>query len=295
MKLEGTIVAMVTPFNNEDEVYETGIRENINYLIERGVDGVLAAGTTGESATITHDEQRKMIDIMVDEVNGRVKCIAGAGSNSSKEALGLVKYAESAGADEALVITPYYNKPQPHGLYMHYLMLAESTNIPLIVYNVPSRTGTDIDVDTIAKVAELDNIIAIKEANPNLDKVSQIMKKLESVDSEFRIISGNDNLTLPMISLGSKGVISVLANVDPARMSKLVQYALNGNYTEAMRIHYELYDLMKVLFIESNPVPTKVALNLMNRPAGHVRMPLGSLKEENKNKLQKVLQDLKLI
>jgi len=295
MKLEGTIVAMVTPFNDKDEVNETGIRENINYLIERGVDGVLAAGTTGESATITHDEQRKMIDIMVDEVNGRVKCIAGAGSNSSKEALGLVKYAESAGADAALVITPYYNKPQPHGLYMHYRMLAESTNIPLIVYNVPSRTGTDIDVDTIAKVAELDNIIAIKEANPDLDKVSQIMKKLESVDSEFRVISGNDNLTLPMISLGAKGVISVLANVDPARMSKLVQSALDGNYTEAMRIHYELYDLMKVLFIESNPVPTKEALNLMNRPAGHVRMPLGSLKEENKNKLQKVLQDLKLI
>ncbi|MGP8022756.1 MAG: 4-hydroxy-tetrahydrodipicolinate synthase [Methanobacterium sp.] len=295
MKLEGTIVAMVTPFNDKDEVNETGIRENINYLIDRGVDGVLAAGTTGESATITHDEQRKMIDIMVDEVNGRVKCIAGAGSNSSKEALGLVKYAESAGADAALVITPYYNKPQPHGLYMHYRMLAESTNIPLIVYNVPSRTGTDIDVDTIAKVAELDNIIAIKEANPDLDKVSQIMKKLESVDSDFRVISGNDNLTLPMISLGAKGVISVLANVDPARMSKLVQSALDGNYTEAMRIHYELYDLMKVLFIESNPVPTKEALNLMNRPAGHVRMPLGSLKEENKNKLQKVLQDLKLI
>jgi 4-hydroxy-tetrahydrodipicolinate synthase len=295
MKLEGTIVAMVTPFNDKDEVNENGIRENINYLIEQGVDGVLAAGTTGESATITHDEQRKMIDIMVDEVNGRIKCIAGAGSNSSKEALGLVKYAESAGADAALVITPYYNKPQPHGLYMHDRMLAESTNIPLIVYNVPSRTGTDIDVDTIAKVAELDNIIAIKEANPNLDKVSQIMKKLESVDSEFRIISGNDNLTLPMISLGAKGVISVLANVDPARMSKLVQCALDGNYTEAMRIHYELYDLMKVLFIESNPVPTKAALNLMNRPAGHVRMPLGSLKEENKNKLQKVLQDLKLL
>lgn len=295
MKLEGTIVAMVTPFNNEDEVYETGIRENINYLIERGVDGVLAAGTTGESATITHDEQRKMIDIMVDEVNGRVKCIAGAGSNSSKEALGLVKYAETAGADAALVITPYYNKPQPHGLYEHYRMLSKSTNIPIIVYNVPSRTGTDIDVDTIAKVAELDTIIAIKEANPDLDKLSQIMKKLEDVDSEFRVISGNDNLTLPMISLGAKGVISVLANVDPARMSLLVHNALDGNYNEAQQIHYELYDLMKVLFIESNPVPAKEALNLMGRPAGHVRMPLGTMKEENKNKLRMVLQDLKLI
>ena len=295
MKLEGTIVAMVTPFNNEDEVYETGIRENINYLIERGVDGVLAAGTTGESATITHDEQRKMIDIMVDEVNGRVKCIAGAGSNSSKEALGLVKYAETAGADAALVITPYYNKPQPHGLYEHYRMLSKSTNIPIIVYNVPSRTGTDIDVDTIAKVAELDNIIAIKEANPDLDKLSQIMKKLEDVDSEFRVISGNDNLTLPMISLGAKGVISVLANVDPARMSLLVHNALDGNYNEAQQIHYELYDLMKVLFIESNPVPAKEALNLMGRPAGHVRMPLGTMMEENKNKLRMVLQDLKLI
>jgi 4-hydroxy-tetrahydrodipicolinate synthase len=296
MKLEGTIVAMVTPFNDEDVVDETGIRENINYLIDRGVEGVLAAGTTGESATITHDEQRKMIDIMVDEVNGRVKSIAGAGSNSSKEALGLVKYAEKAGADAALVITPYYNKPQPHGLYEHYRMLTESTNIPIIVYNVPSRTGTDIDVDTIGKVAELDNIIAIKEANPDLDKVSQIMKKLKSLgNNDFSVISGNDNLTLPMISLGAKGVISVLANVDPARMSALVRNALEGDYNEAQRIHYELYDLMKVLFIESNPVPAKTALNLMNRPAGNVRMPLGSLKEENKPRVKKVLQDLKLI
>ena len=296
MKLEGTIVAMVTPFNDEDVVDETGIRENINYLIDRGVEGVLAAGTTGESATITHDEQRKMIDIMVDEVNGRVKSIAGAGSNSSKEALGLVKYAEKAGADAALVITPYYNKPQQHGLYEHYRMLTESTNIPIIVYNVPSRTGTDIDVDTIGKVAELDNIIAIKEANPDLDKVSQIMKKLKSLgNNDFSVISGNDNLTLPMISLGAKGVISVLANVDPARMSALVRNALEGDYNEAQRIHYELYDLMKVLFIESNPVPAKTALNLMNRPAGNVRMPLGSLKEENKPRVKKVLQDLKLI
>lgn len=297
MKLEGTIVAMVTPFNSDDGVDETGMRENINYLIDRGVEGVLAAGTTGESATITHDEQRKMMDIMVEEVDGRVKAIAGAGSNSSKEALGLVKYAESAGADAALVITPYYNKPQPHGLYEHYKMLSESTDIPIIVYNVPSRTGTDIDVETIGKVSQLDNIIAIKEANPDLDKVSQTIKKLEEQGNrdDFRVISGNDNLTLPMIALGAKGVISVVANVDPARMSEMVRNALQGNYEKAMDLHYELYDLMKVLFIESNPVPAKASLNLMGRPAGHVRMPLGSLKDENKAPVSKVLQDLKLI
>ncbi len=297
MKLEGTIVAMVTPFNSEDEVNQVGMRENINYLIDRGVEGVLAAGTTGESATITHVEQRKMMDILVDEVAGKVKTIAGAGSNSSKESLGLVKYAENAGADAALVITPYYNKPQPHGLYEHYKLLTYSTDIPIIVYNVPSRTGTDIDVETIGKVSQLDNIIGIKEANPDLDKVSQIQKKLEELGNrdDFRIISGNDNLTLPMISLGAKGVISVVANVDPERMSQMVRYALQGDYAKALELHYELYHLMKVLFIESNPVPTKESLNLMGRPAGPVRMPLGPLKEESKEKLKKVLQDLELI
>lgn len=297
MKLEGTTVAMITPFNTEDRVDEAGMRENINYLIERGVDGVLAAGTTGESATITHDEQRKMMEIMVDEVNSRVRSIAGAGSNSSKEALGLVKYAEKVGADAALVITPYYNKPQPHGLYEHYKMLTENTDIPIIVYNVPSRTGTDIDVETIGKVAQLDNIVAIKEANPDMDKVSQTIKKVEELGcrDNFQIISGNDNLTLPMIAMGAEGVISVVANVDPDRMSRLVRAALDGDYEEAGKLHYQLYDLMKVLFIESNPVPAKESLNMMGRPAGHVRMPLGPMKEDNKAKLKKVLQDLKLV
>lgn len=296
MNLKGTTVAMITPFTKDDGVDEAGMRENINYLIDRGVDGLLAAGTTGESATITHDEQRRMIDILVDEVNGKVKAIAGAGSNSSKEALGLVQHAENAGADAALVITPYYNKPQPHGLYEHYKMLESSTDIPIIVYNVPSRTGTDIDVDTIVKVAELDKIVAIKEANPDLDKVSNTVKELQNHDvSDFIVLSGNDNLTLPMISLGTMGVISVVANVDPARMSQMVNSALNGDFDRAGKLHYELYDLMKVLFIESNPVPAKTALNMMGRPAGHVRMPLAPLKEESVPKLKKVLVDLELV
>ena len=296
MSLKGTIVAMVTPFTKEDEVDEAGMRENINYLIDRGVDGLLVAGTTGESATITHDEQRRMIDILVDEVNGKVKTIAGAGSNSSKEALGLVQYAENAGADAALVITPYYNKPQQHGLVEHYKLLNEKTNIPKIVYNVPSRTGTDIEVETIVEVAKLDGIVAIKEANPDMDKVSATIKRLHEEEvKDFIVTSGNDNLTLPMIALGAQGVISVVANVDPARMSQMVNAALDGDFNRASQLHYELYDLMKVLFIESNPVPSKDSLNMMGRPAGHVRLPLAPMMDENTVKLTKVLKDLDLI
>ena len=297
MKFEGTIVAMVTPYTKNDEIDEEGIRENINYLIENGVNGILAAGTTGESATISHDEHRKLLDILIDEADGKVTTIAGAGSNSSKEALGLVKHAEDIGADGALVITPYYNKPQPNGLYEHYKLLSESTDIPIIIYNVPSRTGTDIDVDTIGKVAELDNIAAIKEANPDLDKVSKIVKKIDEIGktNEFSVLSGNDDLTLPMIAMGAKGVISVVANVDPARMSKMVDYALEGDFESASEAHYELYDLMKVLFVETNPVPVKTALNIMGRPSGDVRMPLAPLMEENKAKLKEVLESLSLV
>ena len=296
MKLEGTTVAMVTPFTRDDKVDEEGMRENMNYLLERGVNGLLAAGTTGESATITHQEQKKMMEILVDEVKGKAASVAGAGSNSSKEALDLVKYAEDVGADYALVITPYYNKPQQHGLYEHYKMLSESVDIPIIVYNVPSRTGTDIDVETIGRVAQLDNIVAIKEANPDLDKVSQTIHKLKSLEQEdFLVLSGNDNLTLPMISQGCKGVISVVGNVDPARMSAMVNKAMEGDFQGAQDLHYELYDLMKVLFVESNPVPAKEALNLMGRPSGHVRMPLAPLKKESQDELRKVLLDLQLI
>jgi 4-hydroxy-tetrahydrodipicolinate synthase len=296
MKIEGTVVAMVTPFTEDDVVDEAGLRENINYLIENGVDGLLVAGTTGESATITHEEQRRMIDILVDEVNGRVRTVAGAGSNSSREAMGLVEYAEDAGADAALVITPYYNKPQPHGLIEHYTMLEKAADIPLIIYNVPSRTGTDIDVDTVAELAKLDGIIGIKEASPDLDKVSMLRSRLMDLGlDDFTILSGNDNLTLPLISMGAEGVISVVANVDPARMSRLVNEALSGDFEAAMTTHYELYSLMKVLFIESNPVPVKEALNMMGRPAGHVRMPLAPLQDANRERLRMVLEELALI
>ena len=297
MKFEGTTVAMVTPFTKNNELDEKGVRENIGYLIENGIDGILAAGSTGESATLSHDEHRKLLDILIDEVDGRVTTIAGAGSNSSKEALGLVKYAEDIGADAALVITPYYNKPQQNGIYEHYNLVTKSTDIPVIVYNEPSRTGTDIDVDTIGKVAQLDNIVAIKEGSPDIDKISQTIKKIDEIDKsgEFAVLSGNDNLALPMIALGAKGVMSVVANLDPSRMGQLVNYALKGDFKTASEVYYELYNLMKVMFIETNPVPAKTALNMMGRPAGDVRIPLSPLNDENKAKLKEVLENLELI
>lgn len=297
MIFEGTAVAMITPFTSEGTLDEEGMRANINYLIDHGIEGLLAAGTTGESATITHEEQRRMIEILIDEADGRAKTIAGAGSNSTQEAQNLVEFAEDAGADYALVITPYYNKPQQHALINHYNYLTSISDIPLIVYNVPSRTGTDIAVDTILTLAENENIVGLKEANPDLDKVSQIQKGLIDNDltDKFSILSGNDDLTLPMMCQGATGVISVVGNVDPQRMSDMVRYANAGDYQKAYDLHYELYNLMKVLFIETNPTPTKYALDLMGRPAGPLRMPLAPIQAPSEVEVRKVLEELSLL
>lgn len=297
MKFEGTAVAMVTPFTANNEINEESFRSNINFLIENGVDGLLVAGTTGESATIKYDEQKRLIDILIDEVNGRVTTFAGAGSNSTDEALNLVKYANNAGADFALVITPYYNKPQEHGLIQHYKLINDSVDMPIVVYNVPSRTGVDMSIDSIIKIAELNNIVGIKEANPNVDKTSNIYKSLINNDlkDEFFILSGNDDLTIPLMSVGGKGVVSVVANVDPYRTSQMVNSFKNGDIKKAKDLHFTLYPLMKALFIESNPVPTKYALNLMGQSVGNVRLPLAPLTKEHELDIENCLKELDLI
>lgn len=298
MKLEGTFVAMATPFTSDDQIDEEGYRANINFLIENGVNGLLAAGTSGESATITHEEQKKLIEILIDEAKGRVITIAGAGSNSTAESLDLVKFAGEAGADYALVITPYYNKPQMHGLIKHYETLNNNTKIPIIVYNVPSRTGTDLTSETIVELAKMDNIVGLKEAVSDLEKFTTTFKLLKDAgitDDDFSILSGEDGLTVPMMSLGVKGVISVVANIDPKRMSEMVNAALKGDFVKASEINYELYDLMKALFVESNPVPMKEALNMMGKPSGDLRLPLVPLLDENREILRKALKDANLI
>ena len=297
MKFEGTYVAMVTPFTKDLEIDEEGFRSNINYLIEKGVTGLVGAGTTGESATVTHDEHQKIIDILVDEVDGRVETVAGTGSNATSEALALTKYAYDAGADSALLITPYYNKPQQHGMVQHYKTIAEAVDLPLIAYNVPSRTGINMDVDTIVQLAKIDGVDAVKEASGSVDKVSDIYKALsnEGLEDDFSILSGEDSLTLPLMAVGATGVISASANVDAKRMVLMVDSILNDDYTRAMELHYEMVELIRALFIESNPVPVKTAMNIMGLPSGPLRQPLAEMKPENVEILKKALKDSQLI
>ena len=297
MNFEGTYVAMVTPFTQDKEIDEEGFRSNINYLIEKGVTGLVGAGTTGESATVSHEEHQRIIDILVDEVDGRVETIAGTGSNATSEALSLTKYAYDAGADAALLITPYYNKPQQHGLIDHYTTVAETVDIPLILYNVPSRTGINMDVETIVELAKVDGIDAVKEASGSVDKVSDIYRALthEGLEEDFNILSGEDSLTLPLMAVGATGVISASANIDARRMVLMVDSVLNDDYTRAMELHYEKVELIRALFIESNPVPVKTAMGLMGLPSGPLRQPLVPMREDNLEVLKKALKDSDLI
>lgn len=297
MNFEGTYVAMVTPLTEDKQIDEEGFRSNVNYLIDQGVSGLVGAGTTGESATISHEEHQRVIEILVDEVDGRVETIAGTGSNATSEAISLTKFADDAGADAALLITPYYNKPQQHAMVEHYKTVAEATDIPIILYNVPSRTGVNMDVETIVELAKVDNIDAVKEASGSVDKVSDIYRALqhEGIEDEFNILSGEDSLTLPIMAVGGTGVISASANIDAKRMVLMVDSILNDDYDRAIELHYEMLELIRALFIESNPVPVKTAMNIMGLPAGPLRQPLTGMKEENLEVLKKALKDSNLI
>lgn len=297
MNFEGTYVAMVTPFTDDGNIDEEGFRSNINYLIDKGVTGLLGAGTSGESATLTHEEHRKVVEILIDEVGGRVETVAGSGSNSTHEAIELTKSAEELGADAALVITPYYNKPQQHALIKHYQAISDATDIPIIAYNVPSRTGVDMSVETIVELAKIDGVDAVKEASGSVNKVSKLYKALtkEGLEEDFNILSGEDGLTLPIMALGGTGVISASANVDPKRMVLMVDSILNDDYTRAQELHYEMIDVIDALFIESNPVPAKTAMNLMGLPAGPLRAPLTDMKDENVEILKNALKEADLI
>ena len=286
--LIGSMVALATPFKN-GAVDEGKLSELTEIQVEKGTDGICPCGCTGEAATLTHNEQMRVIEIVIEAVAGRAKVVAGTGSNSTSEALELTRRAKEAGADGALMITPYYNKPTQRGLVTHYTKAAE-VGLPIILYNVPSRTGVKMSPETVAELSKVENIVAIKEACGSVDQVSAILS-LCDID----VLSGDDSLTLPMLAVGAKGVISVAANVAPAEVKALIDDFNAGNMEEAQRIHYELLPLFKILFCETNPIPLKKALNMMGLIENELRPPLEPLSAENEPGLKAVLEHLGLL
>jgi len=287
---KGCFVAIVTPFR-KGEVDENKFRELIQFQLEKGTDGIVPCGTTGESPTLSYEEHKRLIQITVQEVKGRVPIIAGTGSNSTKEAEELTQYAKEVGADAALIITPYYNKPTPKGLKAHYQKL-EKIGLPIVIYNVPSRTGINISPSVVGELSQLENIVGIKEASGDMDQVSSISF---SCKSSFDILSGNDSHTLPILALGGVGVISVVANILPREMKDLVASWLEGNYENAKKLHYKLYPICKAMFIETNPIPIKTAMAKLKMIEKEWRYPLVEMKRENEEKLEEALSQYGLI
>jgi len=286
---EGSMVALVTPFKN-GKVDEKAMKGLIDFHLKEGTDVIIPCGTTGESATMSHEEHRNTMSFVVDYVNHRVPVICGCGSNNTTEALGLVQHAKKIKADGVLVVTPYYNKPTQEGLYRHYEYLASRVDIPMILYNVPGRTGVSIAPETVARLSKIDTIVAIKEASGSMDQADQIMQLCD-----LPLISGEDSLTFPLIATGACGVISVIANIVPRLVKGMVSAALEGNFVEARSLHKVLYPLSKVVFIETNPIPVKTALGMMGMIKPEFRMPLCEMRPENKKKLRNVMKKLGLV
>ena len=282
----GSLVAIVTPLKN-GKIDERALADLIEFQITNGTHGIVPCGTTGESATLTHQEHERVVALTVEIVDRRVTVIAGTGSNSTDEAITFTKHAKHAGADGALLITPYYNKPVQEGLIQHYSAVAESADIPLVLYNIPGRTGVNMTPDTVAKLSKISNVVAIKEGSGSLQQVSSI---IEQCGDKITVLAGDDPLTLPMMAIGAKGVITVTANVAPADMANMVNLASKGNFDDARTLHYKLSPLFSALFYETNPIPVKAALSRMGKIQNELRLPLTPLSTQHQDKLFSVLQ-----
>lgn len=279
----GAGVAIVTPMNADGSINFDALGENIEYQIENGTDAIIICGTTGESSTMTDEEHVECIRYCIEKVNKRVPVIAGTGSNDTKYAIDLSKQAEALGADALLVVTPYYNKTSQRGLIAHFTAIADSVNIPIILYNVPSRTGVNIALDTYVTLSKHKNIVAVKEASGN---ISAIAKIIEKCGNDLDVYSGNDDQIVPIMALGGKGVISVLSNVAPKETHEIAQYCLDNNIAKAAEMQIKYLDLANNLFIDVNPIPVKEAMNLIGVNVGGCRMPLYPMSDENREKLK---------
>ncbi len=289
--LQGAITAIVTPFK-DGKLDEGAYRELIEFQIKGGINGIVPCGTTGESATLTHEEHKRVVEACVDQVKKRVPVVAGTGSNNTAEAVELTRHAEQAGADYALLITPYYNKPTQEGVYQHFKTVADNTSIPIVVYNVPSRTSLNLLPETMARLAEFKNIVAIKEATGDLKQCAKIV---ELCGDKITLLSGDDFTVLPLLAIGGAGVISVVSNVAPRDMADMCAAFAKGDLKTAQKLHYKMWPLMEAMFYETNPTPAKTALNMMGKISGEVRQPLCPMSPANQDKLRQVLKKYGLI
>jgi 4-hydroxy-tetrahydrodipicolinate synthase len=285
---EGIHTAIITPFRG-GQVDEESLRNLVERQIEAGIDGLVPCGSTGESATLSHLEHRRVVESVIETAAGRVPVIAGAGSNSTREAIELTMHAKEAGAQGALLLSPYYNKPTQEGIYAHYAAVAKETGFPVVIYNVPGRTASNISAETAGRLARLDNIVGIKEASGDLNQIAHVIARSPA---DFAVLSGDDAITLPVLALGGKGVISTSANVAPRPMCDLVRRFLSGDVAGAQEIHYQLLPLFDALFCETNPIPVKAAIATLGLCSDEIRLPLTHICEANLENLKVVMTDL---
>lgn len=291
-KFKGTGTALVTPFTSDGSIDESALLKLVDFQLSEGIDMLLPCGTTGEGATLDTDEYQRVIELVVERVAGRIPVFVGGGCNSTARAIYLSKLIQTIGADGVLSVAPYYNKPPQEGIYQHFKSISESVDIPIILYNVPSRTGSNISAETVLRLAELPGIVAIKEAS---DDISHAMAILRHRPDQFSVLSGNDAATAELISFGADGLVSVAANVVPAMTRKLVNAALSGNMDRANELHFQLLPLMNALFIESNPIPVKSVLAMMGMIHETYRLPLVPISGKNKEDLKRISQEIGLI
>jgi len=289
---QGSIVAMVTPFKN-GTIDEPKVKELVELHVKNGTDAIVPCGTTGESPTLSHDEHHRMVELTVAVAAGRIPVIAGTGSNSTTEAIGLTQHAERAGAKGALVVNPYYNKPTQEGLYRHFRAVAEATPLPILVYNIQGRTAVNIETDTMARLArDCQNIVGVKEASGSLDQMSQVIL---ACGPDFSVLSGDDNITLPLLAIGGRGVISVIANIVPRETSEMVHAALDGDWKRARELHYKLFPLARAAFLETNPIPIKEAMAMAGMLEPEFRLPMCRMGDANRQKLRAILESYGLV
>ena len=289
--LEGTLTALITPFRN-GELDEEALRGLIERQIEAGIDGLVPCGSTGESATLSYEEHHRVVEIVIDATAGRVPVIAGTGSNSTREAIDFTLHAKRAGADGALLLSPYYNKPTQEGIFQHYASVARETAFPLVVYNIPGRTASNILPETIGRLARIENIIGVKESSGDLDQIAHVVA---CCPADFSVVSGDDALTLPLLSVGGKGVISTSSNVAPAEVRELVRRFTSGDSVAALEMHHRLLPLFDALFCETNPIPVKAAVAALGLCDDEIRLPLTPVTDANLERLKVVMKDLGIL